>query len=558
MKSTQNSTGQRQFINYIELGMFKSLRVLTICILTSLGSSGIAEVAVHGLFTDNMVLQRNVKLPVYGTGKDGEMVSVSFAGQEVKGTVVNGAWKVWLEPMMATAQGQDLVIVGTTPITFKNVLVGDVWICGGQSNMFFPLLGYENMKQPYWMEVGSTYDLKYTNDRLRLFMVAKLVAKTPNRDVITDKDFGSSWQVCGPQYSKFFSAVGYFFGQKLLSEIEVPVGLIQSCVGGSPVQAWMNSQSIDKANVEFETAMEYYDKKREPGEKSHPRPPSLIGGKAPCVYYNAMIAPLQEFPIRGVIWYQGEANSYHYESAIQYRSAFKGLISQWREDWQCGDFPFIFVMLAGFSGAKTTPSDSTWAWVREAQAKALSLPNTGMALALDYGLEKDVHPPAKKPVGERLAMEALRVAYGKPITSRGPMFKTMKIEGDKAIVSFESAGSDLEAREVALGLRGIHKIAAGTLKGFAICGSDQVFFDAESIIKGNVVEVSSTKVKEPLAVRYAWASFPLANLYNKAGFPAIPFRTDDFPPPVIPLRDKKKTVNNEPQENQENMSKESL
>jgi sialate O-acetylesterase len=241
-----------------------------------------------------------------------------------------------------------------------------------------------------------------------------------------------------------------------------------------------------------------------------------------------MIAPLEQFPVKGVIWYQGEANAKSYERCVQYRTLFTDMITAWRTRRNHPDMYFFFVQLAAFRPYNREPEDPFWAWLREAQTMALTLPHTGMALAIDAGLEKDIHPPYKQIIGERLAAIALSKAYDKSIVYSGPMFDTAKTDKSTITITFKNTGNGLIAKKLSLGLDGEHTAPGGTLTGFTICGKDKVFYSAKAVIQNNTVIVSSRKVKKPETVRYAWANFPIANLYNKEGFPAVPFRTDTY------------------------------
>ena len=461
-----------------------------------------ADVRVPALFSDNMVLQQEMRAPIWGWADDGEQVTVTFRGKTAKAKAKDGKWMVKLNRLKAG--GPDtLTVEGKNKIEIKNVLVGEVWVASGQSNMEWPLS----------RSFESTNDIKSSaNPNLRLFLVAKAKADEPAKDV------KAQWKDCGPESVPNFSAVAYYFGRDLQKARNVPVGLIGTYWGGSPAEVWMSKQALEskpeyKADIldtyaeAARKAAESGDKKKQPGWK-------------PTELYNGMIAPLIPYGIKGAIWYQGESNA---GKAEQYRRLFADMIRNWRHDWEQGDFTFIAVQLAPFDPRRSLeqiaekPVQSGWAELREAQLMATkTLPKVGMVVITDVGDLKDIHPTKKEPVGKRLALAARGIAYGERIEYSGPIYESMFVQDAHAILSFDHIDGGLEAR-------------GGALKGFAICGPDHTFVWAEAQIKGNKVLVSSPSVSEPVAVRYGWADFPVVNLWNKADLPASPFRTDDFP-----------------------------
>ena len=472
-----------------------------------------ADVKLHGLFSDNMVLQRDAAVPVWGWADDGEKVTVEFRNQKVSTTAKGGKWMVKLKKLKAGGP-DDLRVAGKNALTLKNVLVGEVWIASGQSNMEWP------MRASYEPE---TEIAKTANPLLRLYTVPKLKADEPRDNV------PNSWQECGPSTTSNFSAVAYYFGRDLAKALNVPVGIIHTSWGGSPAEVWMSHKVLSsnpayKADIldayaaqaeKAREAIANFEKEqaaaKAEGKAFNKRRPNLPW--KPTELYNGMIAPLIPYSIAGAIWYQGESNA---GRAHQYRSLFADMIRNWRNDWGQGDFSFLLVQLAPFMAIKDQPADSTWAELREAQALATTkLPKVGMAVITDVGDEKDIHPKKKEPAGARLALAARKIAYGEDIVYSGPIYKSMKIKEGKAILSFRNTGSGLEARD-------------GELKGFAIAGADQKFVWAKAEIQGDTIVVSSAEVSEPVAVRYGWADYPVVNLWNKEGLPASPFRTDDF------------------------------
>jgi sialate O-acetylesterase len=621
---------------------------------------------LHPLFSDHVVLQRDVPVPVWGWAEPGQRVKVTLAGQSVQTTAdAKGKWLAKLGPYPAGGP-HVLAVAGPKDVEVKDVLVGDVWICSGQSNMEWGVASSNNSAK----EIASA-----DHPRIRLFSVPKKIALEPTETV------ESSWQVCSPESVPGFSAVGYFFGRELERELGVPIGLIHSSWGGTVAEAWASAGALGamsdfktpleqvraekaeegKPPVKFDQAMASWWKKNDPGTSDQPswsdpkldatawktmklpthweqgglpdfdglawfrkeitlpetwdgkaakislgpiddRDTTFVNGvevghldqwnlrrnyKVPAgvlkagrnviavrvldtgqgggfagneqdmnltlegndkvepialagdwafkastpmnelssppepfganpnkvtVLYNGMIAPLKPFPIKGAIWYQGESNA---GRAAQYRKLLPTMIKDWRDSFQVGDFPFYIVQLANFLEVKQEPGESSWAELREAQfLTTKALPNVGIALAIDIGEAADIHPRNKQDVGRRLALNALGSAYGKDVETSGPVFKAKEVKGHTIRLTFDHVGGGLVAK------------GGEKLEGFAIAGEDGKFAWADAVIDGDAIVVSSTKVEKPANVRYAWADNPACNLYNQAGLPAVPFRTD--------------------------------
>lgn len=477
--------------------------------LLLLATAALATVKPHALFSDGMVLQRGIAVPVWGSADTGEKVTVEFNGQSISTIAADGKWMVRLKPLKAGGP----FTLKINNLEIKNVLVGEVWICSGQSNMQWSLRQTDNAAT----EIANA---KYP--MIRLFTVPRLEVDKPVKDI------NATWKECTPETVPTFSAVGYFFGRDLHKALNVPIGLINNAVGGSPAESWMN-EAILKGDAEYKRFHDVYpqqmsnynqalEKHKEAVEKAKAeakRPPNPPGRPwMPSGLYNGMLAPLMPYAIKGAIWYQGESNA---GRAYQYRRLFPMMIKNWRSDWGQGDFPFLFVQLAAFGPNAPKLGESDWAELREAQTMTLSnTPKTGMALAIDVGTYDDIHPRNKQPVGVRLALAARSMVYKEKLVFSGPMYNGMKIEGSKVVLSFKHIGSGLEAK-------------GGELKGFLVAGEDKVWHEAKAEIQGKQVVVLSTVVAKPVAVRYAWAKFPTCNLYNKEGLPAVPFRTDDWP-----------------------------
>jgi sialate O-acetylesterase len=499
-------------------------RVVGCALLVAASAASLqAEVKLPALFSDNMVLQREMAVPVWGWADHGEVVTVEFRGQRSSTVARDGKWQVRL-PKLQAGGPDTLTVSGKNKVELQNVLVGEVWVCSGQSNMEWPVM---RSFEPEKTIANSG------NPVIRLFTVPKLKANQPTNNV------KGSWTLCGPQTVPNFSAVAYFFGRDLQQALGVPIGLIHTSWGGSPAEVWM-SEDVLEANPEYkETIVDAYPKavnqyeqalaqfEKEAAElasqgkkptRNKPTPPYW----KPSELYNGMIAPVLPYAIQGAIWYQGESNA---GRAYQYRSLFADMIRNWRRDWGQGNFTFLEVQLAPWDKGRkrsmeeitAAPVESDWAELREAQWLATkALPNVGMAVITDVGDKDDIHPNKKEPVGGRLALAARGIAYKEKIAYSGPIYRSMKIAGDKVQLSFDHIGKGLEAR-------------GGELTGFAIAGADQKFVWAKAEIKGDKVVVSSPQVPQPIAVRYGWADHPVVNLWNKDGLPASPFRTDNFP-----------------------------
>jgi sialate O-acetylesterase len=499
-----------------------------------------AAVKPNPLFSDGAVLQRGQPVPVWGTANDGEKVTVVLGKQKLTTTAKNGAWRVDLKPL--TVGGPfTMTISGENTVTVNKLLVGEVWVCSGQSNMEWPFARTAEVKEE---------TPKAIFPQIRMFTVKKKIAIQPQAEA------EGTWVECSPQTVGGFSAVGYFFARELYQKLNIPVGMIHTSWGGTPAQAWTSIDGFGtdpelkeyadgaKQNIEnhpaavaafpakleeFKAAKKAWDEsaqaalnawadatekakqdgqplppKPEPADKG-PIPPAGPEGTQnhPSTLYNGMLAPIIPYAIKGAIWYQGESNA---GKARQYRTLFPAMIADWRTQWKQGDFPFLFVQIAPHNGM---PPE-----IREAQFLTLGKSkNTAMAVITDIGHPTDIHPTQKEPVGQRLAYAARALAYGEKIEYSGPHYQSMKTKGDKVAISFSHTGGGLVARD-------------GELKGFTIAGADGKFVPAKAEIKGSNVIVSAEGVTDPNAVRYGWANTPDVNLFNKEGIPASPFRTD--------------------------------
>lgn len=469
-----------------------------------------ADVRPNALCSEGMVLQQKSNAKIWGDADKGEKITVTFRGKTVNAKADDkGRWVAQVET--GDAGGPfDLSIAGNNKIDLKNVLVGEVWVCSGQSNM------------EWSVDASGELDKKSAkgephNPNLRMFTVKRATPTSPQTDT------SGSWVEASPETVGRFSAVGHFFGRDLQKKLNVPVGLIHTSWGGTRAEAWTSKETLDSNPLT---------------KHEHAKTPDKVNANTASVLYNGMIAPITNYGIKGAIWYQGESNA---SKAYAYRSIFPAMIENWRKDFGQGDFPFYFVQLAPFTSMKKTPGESNWAELREAQAMTRKLKNTGMAVITDFGNEYDIHPTPKIPVGERLALLALALTYDQKIPYSGPEYAGVKFDGNKAIVSFKHVEGGLVAKKFVPTLTKQTKNGEASawrvdpdakdveLVGFTICGKDQKFHSAKAVIQGSDVIVSSPDVPEPVAVRYGWADHPICGLFNAAGLPASPFRTDTFP-----------------------------
>ncbi|MGE3808711.1 MAG: sialate O-acetylesterase [Gemmataceae bacterium] len=419
-----------------------------------------ADVKPAAIFGDHMILQRDKPVPVWGKAAAGETVSVSFNGQtKTVDADKEGNWLLKLDPLKAGGPF-DLTIAGkSSKVAIKDVLVGEVWLCSGQSNMAMSLKGAEQAAKD--IPAAELPKIRYSRG-------------------------AGAWQVCDPKTAGGFSATAFYFGRALHKELDVPIGLINRSVGGTSARLWTSQDAI-AANPELKELA------------STPKVGNL---------YETFIRPLVPFAIRGVIWYQGEADA---GRSDEYRKLFPTMIRAWRKDFDQGDVPFLFVQLANIGAPPKTPQQEGWGPIRAAQASALALPRTGMAVIIDG--DADLHPKKKHLAGERLALAARGIAYGEKLTYSGPLVDSAKADGNKAILGFKHIGGGLV-------IKGDKPV------GFAIAGTDKKFVWADAKVEGDKIVVSSSEVPTPAFVRYGWSSNPQCNLYNKEGLPASPFEVE--------------------------------
>jgi sialate O-acetylesterase len=507
----------------------KIIKVQGIFILTLglISNLLLADVRLPAVIESNMVLQQNKPLKIWGWADAGENISVQI--EDKKGetkTDNNGEWQVELPPLKAGGPFS-IIIRGKNTLKLENVLVGEVWVCSGQSNMEWRMNTVDN---------SHTEILAAKYPKIRLFHIPKTNSPYPLEDV------SAKWIECTPENVLDFSAVGYFFGRYLYNELDIPIGLIESAWGGTRIEPWTPMigfesvselsdlvKEIKSATATFYNTLQDSLQKFEnwlsktkaaaakkqmitnpPGLPEHP----YIDRQKPQSLYNGMIHPIQNFAIRGAIWYQGESNR---AEGMNYFFKMKALINGWRSVWNQPELLFYYVQLAPFSYSYRSPgviNPYELAEIREAQRKALELPNTGMAVITDIGNLYDIHPRNKQDVGKRLALIALNQTYGKKnIVYSGPLYKSIEIMGNKILVSFDFAENGLTTND------------SNPVNWFEVAGADGRYFEAKAIIRGNAVEVTSDRVSNPLFVRFGWHEDAEPNLVNKEGLPASPFNS---------------------------------
>ena len=479
----------------------KSLRsrIFILCFCTCLLFSAItnAEVRLPKIFSSNMVLQQGRENPIWGWADKGEKIILEINGKIIKTKAgVDGKWKALL-PVMDYGGPHTLNIKGKNTLQLGNILIGEVWVCSGQSNMEMLVKSCLNAET----EIASS-----NYPEIRLFSVPKAVSNSAKDDI--EK---GNWVNCSPENVPGFSGIGYFFGRYIHQQLKVPVGIINSSYGGSKIQCWMSETA---AQNDPELIVTYRKMKELVPEKVDAK----MRNELTSVLFNAMINPIIPYGMKGIIWYQGESDR---GAPEQYKRTFPAMINDWRKLWMQKDFPFLFVSLANYRKPLNEPGESDWAEIREAQTTALSLPNTGMALAIDLGEAENIHPLNKQEVARRLGLNAMKLAYSKDIVCSSPIFSSMQTKGNHALIRYNTDGKSLMVKDL-----------YGYIRGFAVAGSDKKFYWAKAeLLDSNVIRVYSPKVDRPVAVRYGWSNNPSdLNLYNLEGLPANPFRTDDWKP----------------------------
>ena len=508
-------------------------KLLFAILLASIATLAQGEVRLPKLFTSHMVLQRDKPIHIWGWAQVGEPVSASFNGITAATTGDPlGHWSLYLPPQPAGGPFT-LTITGANKLSFDDVLLGDVWFASGQSNMEMPLAGFPGSA----VVNNAAQEIANANHpTMRLFTVHRKTSNYPLDDFAET----SSWQPCTPETAAKFSAVAYFFGHDLNTRERVPIGLIDSTWGGTPVASWTSLDALSSdpslmpvfaaraqmtAQQAEMPAIIANEKREDAAARAAHRPPPIhtwhnpdSDSWAPAYLFNGMVAPAVPFAIEGVIWYQGESDSGPARAPL-YRQVFATLISDWRKQWREGNFPFLFVQIANFDAK----GSENWPLIREAQRRTLRLRDTAMAVTVDIGDPNNIHPANKQTVGTRLALAARALAYGENIEYSGPLFQQTSTENNAMRVWFDHLAGGLSAK------------GGATLEGFEIAAADHRFLPATARVDGSSVLVSNPQVTRPAFVRFGWADAPVVNLYNSLGLPASPFTSEEkldqyFPP----------------------------
>jgi sialate O-acetylesterase len=490
------------------------MKLLYSLALFALALTANAEVTLPKVFSSHMVLQRDMPIHIWGDAAPGEQVTVDLHGTTNTATTDNlGRWSLRL-PAQSAGGPFTLTLHGTNTVELNDILIGDLWIASGQSNMEMPLAGFPGSA----VVKDADKEIAAANyPQIRLFLVEKDSSDYPLEDVKA----ATGWSQCTPETAKSFSAVAYFFARALQQKEKVPIGLVDTTWGGTPAEAWTSLDALGadaslmpvfSARAEMtdhestEQRADLADKQAKaegkpliPGRSWHPNPVSW----RPAALYNAMIAPFTPLPIRGVIWYQGEANS-ALDRAPLYSRLFPAMIQDWRTQWRQGNFPFLFAQISAFGSFDR----EDWGLLRDAQRRTLHLADTGMAVTIDIGDEHNVHPSDKQTVGDRLSLLARNISYGETLVASGPLFRLAYPDHGAMHVWFTNAS----------GLK-----ASGAVQGFEVAGPDGKFVPATAKIEGDTIIATSPTIPDPRYVRYAWPNFPTANLFNGAGLPASTF-----------------------------------
>jgi sialate O-acetylesterase len=576
-KKSLRSTGVMLIGEHIQFAM------ITVALALGLDPAR-ADVHVPAIFGDHMVLQQSITLPVWGIADPGEKVAVTVGSSTGSTTAsADGKWRIDLVPLKASKEPVTMTVAGHNTLTFSDVLIGEVWLCSGQSNMEFAMT----------TESHAAEELpKADNPLIRLFIVRHRWGYLPLEDVglgSSENSVEGHWKLCTAESLTNmggwggFSAVAYYFGREVQATTKQPVGLLQSAFGGKPIEAFISLEALntepafasyvaqhekeeaaapalkaaatagkaeyaaqlkawnDQHSAAYQQALEEWAKTDAAARAAHaplpprpkpsvPMPIPLPDGNAkpdtPTHLFNGMIHPLIPFGIKGVIWYQGENNA---GRPWDYDKLMATMIADWRTRWAQGDFPFLYVQLASFqTPAKEPVQKDGWPVIRDMQLRTLKVPNTGMAVAIDIGETNDIHPRDKLDVGHRLALAARRIAYGEDIEYSGPIYDHMEAEGDQIRIHFKHDRGLKSAAHPKIYPDVPAEAAPAELKAFAIAGADRKWVSATAVIDDNTVVVSSDLVKQPVAARYGWAKHPACHLYNGADLPASPFRTDDW------------------------------
>ena len=506
-----------------------------------------AEIQLAPVFSDNMILQREVTIPLRGMADEEEQVIVSFNNKEYTGQVTDGRWQVDL-PAMAGGGSFHITVTGpSNTLTLSNVTFGDIWLCAGQSNMDSSIETYK-AKFP---ELFRGHPVKQ-HDQIRIFRVERMPVDQPQEFITREHRFDKGWYPIEPgTRTRLFSATGYFFGLCLADSIDVPIGLIQSCRGGTPITAWMPPGTLEKRSeytdiiadykqairnwpankIKYEQQVKEWEVKKASGAKVSwkPEPPlgSPSSNKRPYALHNGMIAPLYQLPIKGVLWYQGEGNAKTRESCVQYENLLKDLVATWRTNWDNANMPFLVVQLPGFGKAsERINTKQNWPWIRESQKNIEDLDYCKAICTIDSGMQREIHPPFKENVGKRLAYAAHKMVYSLANAPQSPEYSAHTCNGESTLITFKYVGSGLKTGNALLE---DEVNSQDDVLGFIVLDNKGNYQRARAkIIAENQVCLNHPGIFNPKSIRYGWENFPNVNLFGEAEMPVFPFRTDTF------------------------------
>lgn len=524
------------------------LSLVTLAAILSASPQIHAKIRLAPIFSDNMILQRDVPIPLRGTADNERQVSVRFNGKDYTAQVTEQRWKVDLPAMPAGGSYEITVSSSENSVTLTNVTFGDIWLCAGQSNMDGVIETYKRN----FPELYEGHPVKQ-HDQIRIFRVAIMPVDAPQEFIKREYRFLKGWYPIEPRTrTHLFTATGYFFGLHLAEKVDVPIGLIQSACGGTPVTAWMPPGSLEARDeyahilenyrqsilnwetnkIPYEQKVKEWEAKKASGVKVgwKPAPPmGPISNRRPYALHNGMIAPLYRLPIKGVLWYQGEGNTRNLKDSVQYETLLKDMVAHWRTNWGNESMPFLVVQLPGFSQATKQPNMyHNWPWIRESQKRIEEIENCRAVCTLDSGMQRDIHPPYKENIGKRLAYSAQDMVYGLKNVPQSPEYESHTFKGESTIICFRNVGSGLRAGTPLL-KDSTHK--ADEILGFIVMDAQEKYRRAlGKIVAPDRVRVDHPGISNPRSIRYGWEGFPNVNLFGEAEMPAFPFRTDSFPP----------------------------
>lgn len=531
------------------------LRLSFILLIFSNGIKGAAEVTIAPIFSNNMVLQREATIPLRGSATTEKKICIHFNGRKYKTKVKNNRWQVLLPPMPAGGD-YTIEIKGKNNIRLQNITFGDVWVCAGQSNMDSQISNYKSN----YPALFKGHPIPYQKKNIRIMKVERVGNSTPQEFIGRDTAFSNGWSIFGPESVATFTVTGYFFGLHLADKVDVPIGLIQSCRGGTPITTWLpkgvlESRAANKPFLDrYQKAVaawpnlreEYYQKLKVWREKYNPddkdwwlqsaetrkmRPFMPDGPEHPNrmnAYYNAMIAPLHQLPVKGVLWYQGEGSVVTAERTKLYEQRLKDLVTSWRKNLNQPELPFIVVQLPSFKKYSKKPKTTDRRpWTRAAQKNIEDLPNCRTICTIDSGSETDGHPPYKENVGKRLAYAARSMVYGQKDVPRSPEYVSHQSNGTTTIFTFKNYGSGLYVKKPQIE---VEDYKEGTVLGFIVADEKSIYHRTiGQIIAPNKVKIDHPGINIPSTIRYAWEGFPNSNLFGEGDMPVFPFRTGDLP-----------------------------